>query len=400
MRGERDSIASRWLDGMTQAGFDAASSELPERVTSLIAALADVIADPDDAGAKGVLRDRAVPLAELRFEHGFDVGEFLHDVHRLGDELSESAYALIQSGDGHPAGDAYALARDIFSALFIVEHVAAQRYSRIQGERVGERDERLRMVRRTITHELKNRVGATLGAGQLLREEWLGNTERIRFAGMVEENSRAIQVAVENLTALTRASTERRRRRTIPLRQAVGDVFDELRELAKARAVDLRIDEPLPEVEVNASAFEVSLAAYLSNSLKFADAQESQRWAEVSASLEESRETSEDGEQLVVRVRDNGAGVATDVRERLFERFQRGREGAAGAGLGLSQVRETVQSLGGRAWAELDQERGSVFAFSLPTAASGAKVSGNVAATRVARPRQDPARATAYDSPP
>ena len=40
---------------------------------------------------------------------------------------------------------------------------------------------------------------------------------------------------------------------------------------------------------------------------------------------------------------------------------------AGGAGLGLSIVRETVESLGGRAWAEFPEKGGTVFAFSLPS---------------------------------
>jgi Signal transduction histidine kinase len=36
-----------------------------------------------------------------------------------------------------------------------------------------------------------------------------------------------------------------------------------------------------------------------------------------------------------------------------------------GTGLGLSIVRETVEALGGRVWAEFP-ERGSVFAFAIP----------------------------------
>ena len=64
----------------------------------------------------------------------------------------------------------------------------------------------------------------------------------------------------------------------------------------------------------------------------------------------------------------DGLGVPPDKREHLFERFFRAHETITeieGTGLGLSIVRDTAQSLGGRAWAEYP-EVGSVFAFSLP----------------------------------
>ena len=68
-------------------------------------------------------------------------------------------------------------------------------------------------------------------------------------------------------------------------------------------------------------------------------------------------------------MRDNGIGVAPDQRSRLFERFFRAgvesATGVEGTGLGLSIVRETVEALRGRAWAEF-RDGMSIFAFSLP----------------------------------
>ena len=37
------------------------------------------------------------------------------------------------------------------------------------------------------------------------------------------------------------------------------------------------------------------------------------------------------------------------------------------AGLGLSIVQETIESLGGRVWTEFPDEGGSIFGFSLPS---------------------------------
>jgi Signal transduction histidine kinase len=75
--------------------------------------------------------------------------------------------------------------------------------------------------------------------------------------------------------------------------------------------------------------------------------------------------------ELIVRVHDNGVGVPVKARERLFEQFYRAHSetvtAAEGTGLGLSIVRETAESLGGRAWAEFPEEGGTVFAFCFPS---------------------------------
>lgn len=71
----------------------------------------------------------------------------------------------------------------------------------------------------------------------------------------------------------------------------------------------------------------------------------------------------------VTTVRDNGVGVPQEQREQLFQLFFRAHgatvTGAEGTGLGLNIVRETAESLGGRAWAEFPEDA-TIFAFSLP----------------------------------
>jgi signal transduction histidine kinase len=52
-----------------------------------------------------------------------------------------------------------------------------------------------------------------------------------------------------------------------------------------------------------------------------------------------------DGDQIVVEVEDNGAGVAADLREKVFTPFFTTRE--RGTGLGLAFVRDIVHEHGG-----------------------------------------------------
>jgi two-component system, OmpR family, sensor histidine kinase TorS len=121
----------------------------------------------------------------------------------------------------------------------------------------------------------------------------------------------------------------------------------------------------LPRVEVPAAAVELCLSNYLSNAIKYHDPAKDERWAMISASIAQVGRSQE----LRVLVTDNGIGVADDARAGLFRRFSRGKSGTVqrieGTGLGLSIVRETIASLGGRAWAEFPDE-GTVFAFAIP----------------------------------
>ena len=375
IRVARVELTERWLERIAArvripADRIFPSEELLDHVPILMDGIADYLEDPgDEITADVPVIAKAMELGELRFGQGFDASEILKEYEILGGILySFAAGVVADSKLACSPEELLICSHRIFRAISVIEQVTTAHYLRVLGERVAEREERLRRFSRMITHELKNRVGATLGAGQLLREEWLGVEERQRFAGMVEENALAIQKVLENLTALAKIDGQRRRQRNIPLQEVVTEVFRQLRELARGRGVEMRIAGTLPDIEVNAAAVELCLSNYLSNAIKYSDASAAERWAEVSAVLEESADAP-GTEQLTVRVRDNGMGVPAESRDQLFERFFRAHTDVVrteGTGLGLSLVQETAASLGGRAWAEFDEEGGSVFAFALP----------------------------------
>jgi signal transduction histidine kinase len=373
IRGAREDLTARWLDRIAaRVAIDAErifpSDELLDHVPLLMDGIAGYLEDPSDEITADVpVIAKAMELGELRFSQGFDAAEILKEYEILGGVLFNFSGRVLQEEGGQCRPDEVLIcSHRLFRAISVIEQATTAHYLRVLVERVGEREERLRRFSRMITHELKNRVGATLGAGQLLQEEWLGDEERRKFAGMVADNAQQIQKVLENLVVLSRLDRDRRRQRNIMLKEVVSEVFRQLRELARAREVRL-VSKDLPEVEVNAAAIELCLSNYISNAIKYSDPSIPERRAEVHATVEDA--AGGDGCELIVRVRDNGLGVPEDQRGRLFERFFRAHESSTnveGTGLGLNLVGETLESLGGRAWAEFEQERGSTFAFALP----------------------------------
>ena len=83
-----------------------------------------------------------------------------------------------------------------------------------------------------------------------------------------------------------------------------------------------------------------------------------------------------DGSTAVLRVSDEGVGIAAADLDRIFERFERaGDRGAArGVGLGLWIVRRLVESMGGKVSATSVLGRGSSFVVELPAEPSPADV--------------------------
>ena len=70
-------------------------------------------------------------------------------------------------------------------------------------------------------------------------------------------------------------------------------------------------------------------------------------------------------------VRDNGAGVPPELRERIFAPFHRGPDAAGGGlGLGLALVHALVQNAGGEVWVDETAGGGATFRFTLAPSGS------------------------------
>lgn len=74
----------------------------------------------------------------------------------------------------------------------------------------------------------------------------------------------------------------------------------------------------------------------------------------------------------LVKIADHGPGIPDGIKEKLFNRFQRGETSTMGNGLGLYLVKELIESFHGRVWVENrvagDNRQGSCFIILLPVA--------------------------------
>ncbi|MCZ2146725.1 MAG: HAMP domain-containing histidine kinase [Bryobacterales bacterium] len=76
------------------------------------------------------------------------------------------------------------------------------------------------------------------------------------------------------------------------------------------------------------------------------------------------------GQELVMRVRDNGPGVAEELRDRIFEPFFSTKEDGQRTGLGLAIALGIVEQHGGHIELVSQVGQGSEFIIHLPVAAA------------------------------
>jgi signal transduction histidine kinase len=122
----------------------------------------------------------------------------------------------------------------------------------------------------------------------------------------------------------------------------------------------LVVPEPLPAVEGDARALNQVFLNLIKNA---AEAFEGGRGAIQVRAVQE-------GSSILVEIRDDGPGIAPELRGRVFEPFFSTKEAGQGSGLGLSISRRIVEEHGGSIELESEEGSGSCFRIRLPCRAS------------------------------
>jgi len=75
----------------------------------------------------------------------------------------------------------------------------------------------------------------------------------------------------------------------------------------------------------------------------------------------------ENDNEYVVSVKDNGRGIHDTDREKIFDLFRRcGNQDQQGEGMGLAYVRTLMRKLGGKVWCESELGVGTKISFTIP----------------------------------
>ncbi len=238
----------------------------------------------------------------------------------------------------------------------------AETFNAMAGSLEATERRRLRLVG-DVAHELRTPL-ATLdgylegledGVIESKDETWrLLRAETARLTRLVDELAELWRAEAHQLTL----KIER-----VDLAEVCRDAAERFTMLAEERQVAIVLELP-QAIAARADLDRVSqiVANYLSNAIRYAPPGSS---VGLSARLR--------GGRAVLAVTDEGAGLAPDQLEIVFERFYRvdpSRSRAlGGSGIGLSIVRALADAMGGRAWAESDGPGlGSRFLVELPAA--------------------------------
>ncbi|MGB2894867.1 MAG: GAF domain-containing protein [Anaerolineales bacterium] len=213
-----------------------------------------------------------------------------------------------------------------------------------------------------IFHDLRSPLGNIISSLEVLRESLVGDDETIQSVlSIASRSSRRASRLVESLLDLDRLETNQAvlDKSDASIGALVAEAVEEVHPTAEAKGQLLRMElaPRLPMVHLDVDMVRRVMINLLENAIKFSRGGDS-----IQVSVQQ------EGDHLVIAVKDTGAGISPRDRERIFEKFTRlgGQERPKGLGLGLAFCRLAVEAHEGRIWVESEVGKGSTFAFTLP----------------------------------
>jgi signal transduction histidine kinase len=234
-----------------------------------------------------------------------------------------------------------------------------------------------------LAHELRTPLSAILTSLHALRDRRVDEVTARQTLDRAERQAQHMAWIVKDVLDLCRADqgTLSLRTERVDVLAVVADAIEMVSPLLTARGHQLTISLPPKPVALVADSSRLNqiLANLLTNAAEYTDP-----GGEIHLAAEEAAGA------VVLRVSDNGRGIAPDLLPRIFDLFQqgerRGDKGRGGLGIGLALVRQLVEMHGGSVSAQSEGlGHGSEFVVRLPRTKSSKRHDGELRADEMSR---------------
>ncbi len=221
------------------------------------------------------------------------------------------------------------------------------------------KNEQLRKFAGTVSHDMKMPLANMIVTTDILRAKYAPqlDVQGNNYLSYLKQSSFSLSDYIDNLLSYYESEGQS------PEQSETFELQDLLEELIDLLNINedyiINMPESPMELTTNKSAVNQILLNLITNSLKYNDKE---------TGIITIKST-QDHAYYYVQVSDNGKGIAKDKQESIFELFSiatdTDNKGKKGNGIGLSTVRNLVQSLGGIISVSSEEGKGATFDFTI-----------------------------------
>jgi PAS domain S-box-containing protein len=218
-----------------------------------------------------------------------------------------------------------------------------------------------------LSHEFRNPLAAIQNALQLIKMDSTSSDVTPQAAAIIERQSGALVHMVDELLDVSRINGGKLQlqRQRVALKEIIGHAIEAAQPMIDSREHQLFVTIPDEAVWLDADPHRLKqvVSNVIVNAAKYTDP-----GGKIAIAA------SHEGNQVVVRVQDNGAGILSEMLPRIFEPFVQADRSLdrsqGGLGIGLSLVKRLTEMHGGNVAATSEGiGKGSTFVIRLPALA-------------------------------
>jgi two-component system, OmpR family, sensor histidine kinase VicK len=218
------------------------------------------------------------------------------------------------------------------------------------------------------SHELRTPIQPILGLSEVLYAK-IKDTGQRQLLDTITRNAKRLQRLTDDILDVTKIESQslKLNKERFNLNDVITNVIDEMivnREFKNEKSDDdgnnIKIEYNPKDIFVEADRVRVTqvISNLLDNSIKFT------KEGKITITIEKK----DDGEVVVISIKDTGIGIDSEMFPKLFSKFA--SKSYQGTGLGLFICKSIVEAHDGKIWAENNnnqEKKGATFYFTLPT---------------------------------
>ncbi|MGM0566363.1 MAG: PAS domain S-box protein [Bacteroidota bacterium] len=215
-----------------------------------------------------------------------------------------------------------------------------------------------------MSHEIRTPMNGILGFADILKDSDFTSEEKDEYIEVIHRSGQRLMNTVSDIVEISKieAGIVNIERQETNLNPPLEEIINFFRPEAQKKGLKINLDKLLPEnqsaIITDKHKFEAILTNLVENAIKYTDEGQINVGADIK------------NDWVEFYVKDTGIGVPKHRQKAIFNRFEQAdisdTRAFEGSGLGLAISKSYIEMLGGKIWLESEENKGSVFYFTLP----------------------------------